>query len=55
MFICVLNDESIVAIEDVYCDIGNMKTGFFLDENGKKVIKSGIVIDILQSYYDDWN
>ena len=54
MFICVPNDESIVAIDDVYCDIGNLKTGFFLDENGIKVIKSGVVVDILECY-DDWN
>ena len=54
MFICLLDDDSIVAVDDVYCDYGNFKTGYFLDENGNKVIKKGLVFDILQ-FYEDWN
>lgn len=54
MFVCLLEDETVVQVDDVYCDINNLKTGFFLDENGIKVIKSGLVVDILQCY-DDWN
>ena len=30
-----------------------LKRVFLFDENGKKVIKSGLVVDILQ-FYEDW-
>lgn len=54
MFVCLLEDESVIYVEDTYCDIGNFKIGYLYDENGKKVEKWGILVDILQ-YYDDWN
>lgn len=53
MFICLLEDETVVQIDDVYCDIGNLKTGFFLDENGNKVFYRGIVIDVL-NFWNEW-
>ena len=54
MFICLLADHSVINVDGVYCDIGNIKTGFLFDKNGNKVIKRGLVVDILQ-FYEDWN
>jgi hypothetical protein len=54
MFVCLLDDDSVVNVDDIYCDYGNFKTGYLYDENGNKVIKKGLVVDILQ-VYDDWN
>lgn len=54
MFICLLNDDSVIQVDDDYCDYGNFKTGYYFDDNGNKVIKRGLVVDILQ-FYDDWN
>jgi hypothetical protein len=47
MFICLLNDDSVVYADEVYCDYGNFKTGFLYDENGNKVMQSGVVIAVL--------
>ena len=30
MFICLLEDDSVIQVDDVYCDYGNFKTGFFV-------------------------
>jgi hypothetical protein len=54
MFVCLFDNDTVMTVDDVYCDIGNIKTGFSFDCNGVKVFYRGMVVDILQ-FYDDWN
>lgn len=54
MFICLFDNDTVAMVDDVYCDIGNLKTGYFLDVNGDKVFYRGIVIDVL-NFWNEWD
>lgn len=50
MFVCLFENDTVAAVDDDQCEIGDFKTAFLHDENGNKKLFSGVVIDILDFY-----